>query len=45
MDDEGMDTDALERALRANPDAKFIYTIPDFQNPTGVTMSLAGAST
>ena len=40
MDDEGMDTDALEASLRANPGTKFIYTIPDFQNPTGVTMSL-----
>jgi 2-aminoadipate transaminase len=40
MDDEGMDTDALEVVLRANRGAKFIYTIPDFQNPTGVTMSL-----
>ncbi|MEP7203842.1 MAG: PLP-dependent aminotransferase family protein [Ilumatobacteraceae bacterium] len=41
LDDEGMDTDALERTLSSNPGAKFIYTIPDFQNPTGVTMSLA----
>lgn len=41
MDDEGMDTDALEAALEANPRTKFIYTIADFQNPTGVTMSLA----
>jgi 2-aminoadipate transaminase len=40
MDDEGMDTDALERVLKTNPGTKFIYTIPDFQNPTGVTMSL-----
>jgi DNA-binding transcriptional MocR family regulator len=40
MDDEGMDTDALERVLTTNPGTKFIYTIPDFQNPTGVTMSL-----
>ena len=40
MDHEGMDTDALEEALQANPGTKFIYTIPDFQNPTGVTMSL-----
>ena len=40
MDDEGIDTDAVEVALRANPRTKFIYTIPDFQNPTGVTMSL-----
>lgn len=41
MDDEGMDTDALEIVLRAQPRTKFIYTIPDFQNPTGVTMSLS----
>ena len=40
MDDEGMDTDAVEAQLQANPRTKFIYTIPDFQNPTGVTMSL-----
>ena len=41
MDREGMDTEKLELALRANPGAKFIYTIADFQNPTGVTLSLA----
>lgn len=40
MDDEGMDTSALELVLQTTPRAKFIYTIPDFQNPTGVTMSL-----
>jgi 2-aminoadipate transaminase len=40
MDDEGIETDALEQVLRKNPRTKFIYTIPDFQNPTGVTMSL-----
>jgi DNA-binding transcriptional MocR family regulator len=40
MDGEGMDTDAVEAALQANPRTKFIYTIPDFHNPTGVTMSL-----
>ncbi len=39
-DAEGMDTDDLERVLAANPRAKLIYTVPDFQNPTGVTMSL-----
>ena len=38
FDDEGMQTDALEEALRTGP--KFIYVIPNFQNPTGVTMSL-----
>ncbi|MEO8264969.1 MAG: PLP-dependent aminotransferase family protein [Ilumatobacteraceae bacterium] len=40
MDNEGMDTDALERVLATHPGTKFIYTIPDFQNPTGVTMSV-----
>ncbi|RPI34825.1 MAG: PLP-dependent aminotransferase family protein, partial [Chloroflexota bacterium] len=37
-DDNGMITDALEEALRAGP--KFIYVLPNFQNPTGVTLSL-----
>src|ERR1700733_9279298 len=41
MDDHGMDVDHLEEVLRNNPRAKMIYTVPDFQNPTGVTMSLA----
>ncbi|MCT8975538.1 PLP-dependent aminotransferase family protein [Clostridium sp. CX1] len=39
MDDNGMKVDLLEEALKANPDVKMIYTIPDFQNPTGRTMS------
>lgn len=38
---DGMNLDALEAALQAHPDARFIYTIPNFQNPTGITMSLA----
>lgn len=38
-DDEGMVTDELEDALRAGP--KFIYVLPNFQNPMGVTMSTA----
>ena len=42
MDDEGMRMDALEETLkRLGPrGAKFIYTIPNFQNPAGVTMTL-----
>lgn len=42
MDDEGMRIDILERlleSLRGQP-VKMIYTIPDAQNPTGITMSL-----
>ncbi len=37
-DDDGIQTDALEDALKAN-DAKFIYALPNFQNPSGITMS------
>ena len=40
MDDDGMDMDALERTLEQHPGAKLLYTVPDFQNPTGVTLSL-----
>jgi 2-aminoadipate transaminase len=38
MDEDGMNTDYLEEALRAGP--KFIYVLPNFQNPTGVTLSI-----
>lgn len=38
MDEDGMRIDALEEALRSGP--KFIYVLPNFQNPTGVTLSL-----
>ena len=37
-DEHGMVTDALEEALRSGP--KFIYVLPNFQNPTGATLSL-----
>lgn len=40
MQQDGMDTDALEAALKANPNAKLLYTIPSFQNPTGITTTL-----
>lgn len=40
VDRDGMQTDALETILQANPRARMIYTIPDFQNPTGATLSL-----
>jgi len=38
IDDDGMRVDLLEDALRASP--KFIYVLPNFQNPGGVTLSL-----
>ena len=40
MDENGMKMDVLEETLKSNPKSKLIYTIPDFQNPTGVTMSI-----
>ncbi|MBE6816473.1 MAG: PLP-dependent aminotransferase family protein [Ruminococcaceae bacterium] len=40
IDDDGMNIDALRKAVKAHPEAKFIYTIPNFQNPGGTTLSL-----
>lgn len=40
VEPDGMSITALEQALKDNKNAKFIYTIPNFQNPSGVTMSL-----
>jgi len=44
MDDDGMRVEELEETLegleRDGRRPKFIYTIPTFQNPAGVTMSL-----
>src|SRR5215208_4157817 len=39
MDDEGLDPDALEDALRDGAPPAFLYTIPTFQNPSGRTLS------
>lgn len=38
VDQDGMNVDELEKALRVGP--KFIYCLPNFQNPSGVTLSL-----
>jgi len=40
MDDEGLDPDALDEALRRGPKPAFLYTIPTFQNPSGRTLSV-----
>lgn len=37
VDGDGMITEALEKPLRARP--KFMYVLPNFQNPSGVTLS------
>jgi 2-aminoadipate transaminase len=38
LDDEGIKVDELEAQLRSGP--KFVYVLPNFHNPAGVTMSL-----
>ncbi len=38
IDNEGMKIEDLEHALRSGP--KFLYALPNFQNPSGVTLSL-----
>jgi 2-aminoadipate transaminase len=38
LDQDGIKVDQLEHALRAGP--KFMYVLPNFQNPTGVTIPL-----
>ncbi|MDE6386029.1 MAG: PLP-dependent aminotransferase family protein [Eubacterium sp.] len=40
IDADGMNIEALEKAVKNTPNAKFIYTIPNFQNPGGTTLSL-----
>lgn len=37
IDDEGLRTELLEASLRLGP--KFMYILPNFQNPAGVTLS------
>ena len=40
MDADGLQVDALEVALDGGLRPKFLYTIPDHQNPAGVSMSV-----
>lgn len=37
VDDDGLQTEILENPLRSGP--KFMYVLPNFQNPTGTTLS------
>ncbi len=41
MEEDGVDLAELERALESEKNIKYFYTIPNFQNPSGITMSLA----
>ncbi len=40
LSEDGIDTDALEEALKREENVRLIYVIPTFQNPTGLTTSL-----
>jgi len=41
MDEDGMRVDLLEERLEAGLGPKFVYVIPEYQNPTGRTLPLA----
>ena len=40
MDDDGINIEKLENTLKVQPNVKMLYLIPNFQNPTGRTISL-----
>ena len=40
VESDGINTEILEEKLKTEKNVRFIYVIPDFQNPSGVTMSL-----
>ena len=40
LESDGMDLNALEKALQNEKNVRFIYIIANFQNPSGVTTSL-----
>ena len=40
VDEDGMNIDSLKKAIAENKNVKMIYTIPTFQNPSGITMSV-----
>lgn len=40
MDDDGINLEKLENAVKTQKNVKMLYVIPNFQNPTGRTMSL-----
>lgn len=40
VEQDGINVEKLEQALKDNPNTKLIYLIPTFQNPSGITMSL-----
>ena len=39
MNPDGIDCEELAKVVKKNPEAKFAYLIPNFQNPTGLSYS------
>ena len=40
LNNDGIDTEILEKTLAETPNARFIYVIPTFHNPMGITSTL-----
>ena len=40
VESDGMNINMLRETIKSTPNVKLIYTIPNFQNPSGVTMSV-----
>lgn len=40
MEEDGVNIAQMEHLLQTHPKIRFMYLIPNFQNPTGITMSL-----
>lgn len=40
MEKDGLSLEGMENALKQEKSVKYLYTIPNFQNPSGLTMSL-----
>ena len=39
LEEDGLNAEQLEQTLATNDNIKFIYTVPNFHNPTGITYS------
>lgn len=40
VEEDGINLEILKEKIKTTPNLKYIYVIPNFQNPTGITMSL-----
>lgn len=40
LEDDGLNVEQLRKTLANNPHIKFIYIVPNFHNPTGITYSM-----